>query len=112
MSLAKAAAEAAQIFDDRRADFAGAEDADGEVAQLAALKTRKGVVVDLCAPQGGLIFAQAKKYEHDGVICHAVRRVVGVAHLEAELLCGGEVDVVWRRWCAWRCILRRAPGRR
>ena len=24
----------------------------------------------------------------------AVRRVVGVAHLEAELLCGGEVDVV------------------
>ena len=88
------AAEAAQIFDDRRADFAGAENADGEVAQLAALKTRKGVVVDLCAPQGGLILAQAKKHEHDGVICHAVRRVVGVAHLEAELLCGGEVDVV------------------
>ncbi len=55
------------------------------------MQARERVIVDLLALQGGLAVAQRHEHEHDRELRHAVGRVGGVAHADAE--CMGSIDI-------------------
>ena len=79
-----AAAEAAEALDNGIADLAGAHNADGHGAQLAAHLALQGKVVVVGVVQGLLELADAHENGHDGVFRHAVGRVSAVAQTEAQ----------------------------
>ena len=79
-----AAAEAAEALDDGEADLAGAHDAHGHGAQLAAHLALQGKVVVVGVVQRLLELADAHQDGHDGVLRHAVGGVGAVAQAEAQ----------------------------
>ena len=80
------APKTAQVLDDGATDATGAHDAHGERAQLTPLQPRQGVVVHLLTPHCGLVLAQGHEHEHDRKLGNAVRRVGGVAYVDASRL--------------------------
>ena len=79
-----AAAEAAEALDDGEADLAGAHDAHGHGAQLAAHLALQGKVVVVGVVQRLLELADAHQDGHNGVFRHAVGGVGAVAQAEAQ----------------------------
>ena len=88
------AAEAGQVADDGAADLAGAQHRHGGVGQLLAHLPLQGVVLDHVPVQDLPHLPAAHEHEHNGVVGHPAGGIEHVGHRHAQLLGGGQVEVV------------------
>ena len=79
------AAEAGEALNDGQTDLAGAHDAHGHGAQLAAHLALQGKVVVIGVVQCLLELTDAHENGHDGVLSHTVGSVSAVAQAELQL---------------------------
>ena len=88
------AAKAGQVADDGAADLAGAQHRHGGVGQLLAHLPLQGEVLDHIPVQNLPHLPAAHEHEHDGVVGHPAGGIEHVGHRHAQLLGGGQVEVV------------------